>query len=177
VAEGPRYSVKFRRRREGKTAYRQRLKLLLSQRPRLVIRKSTKYIRAQLVLPGENGDTTVASAVSKELAEYGYKAGTSNTPAAYLTGLLLGCRAKKAGYSNAILDIGLQSASKGARVFAAVKGALDAGLEIPHEAAALPGNERIRGEHIASYSKTKAKDLPREFEETKQKIAESYAKA
>jgi large subunit ribosomal protein L18 len=167
VAKGPSYRVKFRRRREGKTDYRRRLKLLLSKQPRLVVRKSLKHIRAQLVLPTEKGDTTVASAFSKELVKYGYKASTSNTPAAYLTGLLLGYRSKKAGFSNAILDMGLYSPSKGARVFAALKGALDAGLHIPHDESILPSEERIRGEHIANYS-------TREFEETKQKIIESY---
>ncbi len=170
MAKGSTYRVKFRRRREGKTDYRQRLKLLRSKQPRFVIRKSLKHIRAQLVLPSEKGDITVASAFSKELVKYGYKASTSNTPAAYLTGLLLGYRAKQAGFSNAILDIGLYSPSKGARVFAVLKGALDAGLHIPHNESILPSEERIRGEHIANYS-------TREFEEIKQRIAESYEKA
>ncbi len=180
MAEGPRYRVKFRRRREGKTDYRSRLKLLLSSKPRLVIRKSTRQIRAQLVLPGEKGDTTLASAVSGELVKYGYKGPASNTPAAYLTGLLLGFRAKKAGFSNAVFDIGLHTASQGSRVFAAVKGAIDAGLEVPHDEEVLPGDERIRGEHIVSYSKTRGKNaenLPREFEEAKNKMTESFAKA
>ncbi|MEM2934472.1 MAG: 50S ribosomal protein L18 [Methanocellales archaeon] len=164
MAKVPRYKVKFRRRREGRTDYRRRLNLLLSKQPRLVIRKSLKHIRAQLVLQGERGDLTMASASSKELVKYGYRASTSNTPAAYLTGLLLGYRAKKAGFSNAILDIGLYSPSKGARVFAALKGALDAGLHIPHNESILPSEERIRGEHV-NFSTP-------EFEEIKLRIAE-----
>ncbi|MEM2925267.1 MAG: 50S ribosomal protein L18 [Methanocellales archaeon] len=169
MAKGPRYKVKFRRRREGKTDYRKRLRLLLSKQPRLVVRKSLKHIRAQLVIPSEKGDITVASAFSKELLKYGYRASTSSTPAAYLTGLLLGYRAKKAGFSNAILDIGLYSPTKGARVFATLKGAIDAGLSIPHNESILPSEDRIRGKHI-NYS-------PEEFEEIKQRIALSHEKA
>ncbi|MBT3583115.1 50S ribosomal protein L18, partial [Candidatus Woesearchaeota archaeon] len=48
MASGPRYTVKFRRRRAGKTNYHNRLALLLSRKPRLVIRKTNKYIICQI---------------------------------------------------------------------------------------------------------------------------------
>ncbi|EQD30588.1 50S ribosomal protein L18P, partial [mine drainage metagenome] len=37
MSTGPRYRVAFRRRREGKTDYRARLRLLKSDRPRAVV--------------------------------------------------------------------------------------------------------------------------------------------
>ena len=42
MARGPAYVVKYRRRREGKTDYRARRKLVLSGLPRLVVRFSLK---------------------------------------------------------------------------------------------------------------------------------------
>lgn len=74
-------------------------------------------------------------------------------PAAYLTGLLAGRRAKAGGVAEAILDIGLHARGPGSRIFAATKGALDGGLAIPHDKAVLPPTERVQGVHVASYSK------------------------
>jgi large subunit ribosomal protein L18 len=79
-------------------------------------------------------------------------------PAAYLTGLLAGRRAKANGVSEAILDIGLYARGSGSRMFAAAKGALDAGLTIPHDEKALPKAERIKGQHVGNYSKELASD-------------------
>ncbi len=90
MATGPRYKVAFRRRREGRTNYHQRLKLLLSKEDRVVVRKSSKHIQVQLIAPKPEGDVTLSSAISTELKDYGYDASTGNTPAAYLTGLLVG---------------------------------------------------------------------------------------
>ena len=52
------------------------------------------------------------------------------------------------GHKNAILDIGLAASSPGNRVFAALKGMIDAGLEIPHGESVLPDEDRINGLHI-----------------------------
>lgn len=95
----------------------------------------------------------LASAHSSELKELGWKAACGNMPAAYLTGLLIGKKAKAKGVGNAILDIGLNTRGSGSRIFAAAKGALDAGLVIPIGENALPSNDRIRGSHIVNYSK------------------------
>jgi len=74
MATGPRYKVPMRRRREVRTDYHQRLRLLKSGKPRLVARKSNKHTTAQLITPGPQGDETLASAHSSDLAEYGWDA-------------------------------------------------------------------------------------------------------
>ncbi|HDD71460.1 MAG TPA: 50S ribosomal protein L18 [Candidatus Aenigmarchaeota archaeon] len=163
------FKMPFRRRREGKTNYKKRLKLLLSKKPRLVVRKSLKYIRAQIVEFDKKGDKTLASAFSRELKKLGWKYACDNLPAAYLTGLLIGKRALEKGISEAVLDMGLYPSTKGSRIYACVKGALDAGLKIPCSEDVLPSEERIKGVHIANYLE-KFKDLPEEFEKIKEKI-------
>jgi large subunit ribosomal protein L18 len=96
----------------------------------------------------------LSSAFSKELVKaYGWKGGCGNIPSAYLTGLLAGYRSIKKGVDKAILDIGLRPAKKGSRIFAALKGGLDAGLDVPHSEEMLPKENRIKGEHIANYAK------------------------
>lgn len=150
MAQGPTYRVKFRRRREGKTNYYRRRRLLQSRQPRLVIRKTNKNVIVQFVNARVVGDATEASAISRELLDYGWTAGTGSLPAAYLTGLLAGLRAKSRGIKGAILDIGLNSPVRGSRVYAALKGALDAGVEIPHKEDVLPDESRIKGEHIVA---------------------------
>jgi large subunit ribosomal protein L18 len=146
---GPRYHVKPRRHRERKTDYRLRLKLLRSKKPRIVVRKSLKAIRVQFVEYNPQGDRILVSAISNELAkEYGWKFSASNTPAAYLTGLLAGKRAKDKGIEQGVLDIGLFHPTVGSTVFATLKGVLDAGVECPHDAEMLPKEERLYGLHV-----------------------------
>lgn len=152
MATGPRYNVPLRRRREGLTDYRQRLRLLRSGKPRLVVRVSNQHIRAHVEAIESIGDETVAYAISSDLAGYGWEAPTGNLPSAYLTGLLLGRRARTAGVSEVVLDIGLNTPTPGAKVFAVQQGAIEAGLEIPHNEAVMPDPERLRGEHIAAYA-------------------------
>ncbi len=183
MARGPRYKVPYRRRREGKTNYRKRLKLLLSRKPRLVVRITNRYVIAQIIEYHPEGDRVLVHVDSKELEKYGWKGDANNTPAAYLTGLLVGKKALEKGIKEAILDIGLRSPTKGARVFAVLKGAVDAGMEIPHDPEIFPDESRIKGEHIAQYYKMKPEmfseyekrglspaDLPQHFEEVKSKI-------
>jgi large subunit ribosomal protein L18 len=153
MATGPRYFVPFRRRREGKTDYYQRTRLVVADVPRMVVRKTNRHIIIQLVTAEMEGDKTLVAANSAELEKYGYTGSTSNTPAAYLTGMLFAAKAKKAQYDRAILDIGLNRATPGARVFAALKGAVEAGLEIPHGEEILPSDDRVKGAHIAAYNK------------------------
>lgn len=167
MATGSRYKVQFKRVREGKTDYRARKQLLISRKPRLVVRKSLSNTEVQLILPGQNGDLTLASANTSELKKFGYSGGTGSLPAAYLAGLILGKRAKKIGKSDAILDIGLYHATKGGRIFSALKGAIDAGIDIPHDPEILPSADRISGKHIDKYRKTNVNE---QFEAVKQKI-------
>lgn len=156
MATGSRYFVPFRRRREGKTDYYQRTRLVVADVPRMVVRRTNRHIIIQLVTAEMEGDRTLVAANSAELEKFGYKGSTSNTPAAYLTGMLFAAKARKANYDSAILDIGLQRATPGARVFAALKGAVEAGLEIPHGEEILPSDERVKGAHIAAYNKNAA---------------------
>jgi large subunit ribosomal protein L18 len=188
MAYSARYRVPFRRKRIGKTDYRKRIRYLLSKTPRLVVRRSLKNIVVQLIRYSPNGDEVLASAHSKELRKYGWLGATSNTSAAYLVGLLCAKKALAKKHSKAILDIGFQAPTKGAKVFAALKGALDAGLEIPHKEDLIPSDARIRGEHIAAYAKILEDNkkfskyverkldpvsLPEHFEEVKGRILAS----
>ena len=164
MATGPRYFVPFRRRREGRTDYYQRTKLIVADVPRMVVRKTNRHIIVQLVTAELDGDRTLVAANSAELEKYGYKGSTSSTPAAYLTGMLFAVKAKKASQDSAILDIGLNRATPGARVFAALKGAVEAGLAIPHGEEILPSDERAKGAHIAAYNKN-AGDIVKNVEQ------------
>jgi large subunit ribosomal protein L18 len=119
----------------------------------MVVRKTNRHIIIQLVTAEMDGDRTLIAANSAELETYGYRGSTSSTPAAYLTGMLFAVKAKKADHGRAILDIGLNRATPGARVFAALKGAVEAGLDVPHGKQILPSDERVRGAHIAAYNK------------------------
>ena len=155
MARGPTYRVPFRRRREGKTDYRKRLELLLSRKPRVVVRRSNKLIRIQLIKEDSKGDRTILSSNSSELRNYGYDGGLSNIPAAYLTGLLFGKKATEDDFGEAIFDSGLQAPVHGSALFAALKGAIISGMEIPHDPSVFPPDERLRGEHIAAYYQNK----------------------
>ena len=170
----------MRRRREARTDYHQRLRLLKSGKPRLVARTSNKHVRAQLVTMGDEGDRTLASAHSSDLTEYGWEAPTGNLPAAYLTGYLAGKRAVEAGLEEAVLDIGLNTATPGSKVFAMQEGAIDAGLDIPHNESVFADWERTRGEHISQYAEQldeplysgdfDATTLPDHFDEVRQRM-------
>lgn len=148
---GSRFAVHFRRRREGKTDFRSRRQMLYSGKPRFVVRTSLRYVTAQVISFTFEGDLVMASASSKQLAEYGWKGSFSNTSAAYLTGLLCGMRAKKAGVSDAILDIGMRDVVKGAKIFATLKGFSDAEIDIPFGEGIVPDEDRISGKHIVTY--------------------------
>jgi large subunit ribosomal protein L18 len=153
MARDSRYRVPPRRRREGKTDYQARKALVLSGKPRLVTRSTLKNVTAQIIVAKPYGDEVLAAAHSKELKKYGWKAPTGNVPAAYLTGLLCGLKAKAKGVSEAILDIGLVAPTKGSKLFAALSGVLDAGIDVPHDEEKII-KERIKGEHIAKYGKS-----------------------
>jgi large subunit ribosomal protein L18 len=139
--------MQFRRRREGRTDYRQRLKLLKSGKVRAVVRKSLSGTQVQLVEYTEEGDRVLTQASYADLRKMGWEHSLKDTTASYLVGLLAGVRAKKLSVEEAVLDIGLQEPKKGTRVFAALKGLLDAGLVIPHGDEVIPSGERIEGGH------------------------------
>ncbi|MGC8565398.1 MAG: 50S ribosomal protein L18 [Thermoplasmata archaeon] len=161
---GPRYHVKFRRRRENKTDYRKRLALLKSGEPRAIVRKTLRNTIVQISLYDENGDRIVTSANSIELRKLGWNFSTKTLPAAYLTGYLAGKRAIKNNLESAVLDLGMQRPTKGGRVFAALKGMLDAGLEIPYSEEILPDGDRLNGKHINEEIASKVEELKSRME-------------
>ncbi len=154
MADGPRYAVPYRRRREGRTDYKLRRALVRSGKPRAVVRLTNKYVIIQVSEAEAKGDNVRAAASSKELVKLGWKGGAGNLPAAYLTGVLAARRAVAHGVKEAVLDIGLRGPSKGSKVFAALKGLADSGLLVPHSDDPLPPLERINGSHIAVYAKS-----------------------
>lgn len=152
MAKNARYRVKLRRRREGKTDYQARRALVVSDNPRLIVRRTLKNTIAQVATAKVNGDEILVASHSRELKKFGWLGSTGNVPAAYLTGLLCGLRAKKEGVAEAVLDIGLIPPTNGSRLFAALNGFLDAGLDVPHAEEKLV-KERTNGFHIAQYAK------------------------
>jgi len=190
MAHGPTYIVQYRRRREKKTDYKNRLNLLKSGRDRLIIRRSNKHVNVQVIRYMPDGDLVIASAHSAELSKFGWGFGCSNIPSAYLTGFLCGVRAIQKSAGSAIVDTGLQFNFKGGNLFAAVKGAIDSGMEIPCDESVFPNEARIKGEHIAGYAQTlgenygnnfsgyekkglDAKNIQEIFEQVKSKIQEN----
>lgn len=150
MAEGPRYRVHFRRRRNGKTNYRYRLKLLKSGKPRAVVRVTNQRVLVSLTSYDPKGDVVSAQAQSSELPELGFgEHSLTATPAAYLTGYLAGVRGLAAGQQEAVLDGGLTHPTPGGRVMGALKGLLDAGLQIPHSEEHFPSADRLSGKHLS----------------------------
>lgn len=164
MAKKSTYLMHFKRRREKKTNYRKRLALIKSEKVRVVIRRTLSNISVQFIDYKPNGDSTIASATSMELKKLGWKR-TGNLPAAYLTGLLVGKKAKNKNVGEAIFDLGLQTSTKGSRIYAALKGVLDSGIKIPHSENILPTEDRIKGKHISE-------EVVKKFEEIKKKIGE-----
>jgi len=188
LAHGSRYKVAFKRRNEGKTNYGARIKLIELDKARMVVRLTNNHVIAQIIKVAPEGDETVISAHSNELKKMGWLGSTKNISAAYLTGFLCGKKAQIENVEEAVLDIGLKSPTKGTKIFAVLKGAVDSGLNVPHGESILPQDERIRGEHVAQYAESLSedeikqkfgvylknglspKDLPDHFEKIKQKI-------
>lgn len=164
MAKGTIYRVAFRRRREGKTDYHLRKKLISSRKLRLVVRRSLSNINLQLIESTIEGDRVMAHAGTSELKDFGWKAGTGNMPASYLAGYLVGKRATVKGLKYAILDLNRYKITKENRLLAAMKGAIDGGLEIPHDDKVLPKGDRITGAHIAKHAETLQKDDPARYQ-------------
>ena len=149
MVQNARMKVPFRRRREGKTDFRRRVNLLKSNKHRAVVRSSNRSISVQFIEFTMSGDRVVATASSTELSKFGWQGNCANIPAAYLVGLLAAKRARKRDVNDAVLDIGLRVPTKGAKVFAALQGMVDEGIEIPYDEKILPAPERISGSHIS----------------------------
>ncbi len=140
-----RYAVQFRRKREGKTDYKKRTKLLLSNKPRIIIRKTIRRIIVQVAERGEKGDKIIITTDSNGLKKHGWSQGL-NICTAYLTGYMAGAKAK-GKIKDAIADL-TGSPHKGGRIYAALKGAIDAGISIRHDDSVFPKDERLKGAHL-----------------------------
>jgi large subunit ribosomal protein L5e len=208
-----RFQVKYKRRRQGKTDYRARLRLTTQDKNkyntpkyRMTVRFSNKDITCQIQYATIAGDIVVASAYAHELPAFGLKQGLTNYAAAYCTGLLLARRtltkfsladtyqgledpdAVGEDYNvdeadegprpfTALLDTGLKRTSTGSKVFAALKGALDGGLNIPHSEKRFVGYSRedksldaetlakfIYGGHVADYMNEMQEEDPEKYQ-------------
>jgi len=178
---------------------------------RLVVRRSNRFVGVQIVYATITGDKVMTQAHSRELPKYGFKAGLGNFAAFYAVGLLVGRRLlNKLGLEEnfegveeadgeefhieeevdeddrqpfkCILDVGLARTSVGARVFATLKGAVDAGLHVPHNNKRFPGyrspeerggeaefdaeaiRDRIFGKHVAEYMETMEEEDQQKYE-------------
>lgn len=140
-----------RRRAEGKTDYKTRMVMLKSMMPRVVFRKTNRYIIGQMIKSKEAQDSVVIGIDSRELIKYGWKKSGSikSMPAAYLTGFLLGKKiADKEGKKKVIFDIGLLRSSAKSRIYGFLKGLVDAGVEIKCNEKVFPDEQRISGKHL-----------------------------
>jgi len=205
-----RYQVKFRRRREGRTDYYARKRLVIQDKNkyntpkyRMIVRSSNTDVCCQIAYARLEGDIVICAAYSHELPRYGVKVGLTNYAAAYCTGLLLARRVLQKfkldttyegndnidgsmfcvedqdegpGAFRACLDVGLARTSTGAKVFAALKGAVDGGLDIPHSEKRFPGydsenkelnadvhRQHIFGLHVAEYMKSLQEEDEEQF--------------
>jgi large subunit ribosomal protein L18 len=191
MAQGASYVVQYRRKRADRTNYKSRLEMLKSRKQRLVVRSTNKRILVQMIKYAEEGDQVTVTSDSNELAKYGWKYSGNSLPAAYLVGFLCAKKGIVTGNTEAVLDIGLQASIKGSRLYAALKGAIDGGLQMPAGEKVFPDPKRLSGAHIAEYASklgkaeyekkfsgyikagADPKNISKSFEEVKKKIEES----
>ena len=157
-----------KRRMQKKTDYSARIGMLKSGIPRIVARKTNKYIILQYVKSDEAKDSVLIGVTSKNLLKHGWpeklKGSLKSISAAYLTGLLMGKKIiEKEKNSKTIFDIGLQRNISGGRLYAVLNGLVDSGLEISHDKKVFPSEERIKGKHLKS-------DLKEVFDKVRKNI-------
>ena len=151
MAKGRNQRLRFKRRRNAETDYHRRSRMLRGGLPRAVVRVSNTQVTCQLVSYEPEGDRVLESITGKSLVDshkWPSDASRKSVPACYLAGFAMATSAISNGHSKAILDIELAASSTGNRAYSALKGMIDAGMEIPHSEGVLPSEERINGEHI-----------------------------
>ncbi len=151
MAHGKNQRLRYKRRRNGETDYRRRMRMLRGGSVRAVVRVSNTQTICQLVDYQSAGDEILVSIDGRTLVDkfkWPMDASRKSVPASYLTGFAMGKAALAAGHDEAVLDIGLAASSSGNRAFSALKGMVDAGLEIPHGEDVLPDDNRVSGAHI-----------------------------
>jgi len=144
--------IPFKRRRKQLTNYRKRLKLIMSGKPRFVVRISNKYVNCQFIKYKPDGDVTIAQFNTIKLSDYGFK-GSKNLQSAYLGGFVSGLKALKKGVKKAVLDIGLKTSVKNSRIYASLKGAIEAGVNIPAGKGVMPSDELLKKDELVDVIK------------------------
>ena len=156
-----------RRRREGRTDYGKRLKFLKSSSPRLVFRKTNRYIISQYVTSKAAQDKVEIGITSKELKKFGwpeeFDGSLKSIPAAYLTGVLMGKEIEKKKLKTPIVDFGMTRVISKNKGYAFIKGVIDAGVEIKCGEEQFPEQERLEGKNMRE-------DFSKTFQEIKSKI-------
>lgn len=140
------YSKILRRLREEKTNYRRRRAMLMGKKDFITVKISNENMLVQIHAPELAGDKVIASAHSRFLLKNGWKGSRKSISAAYLTGYFAGKKAMDKGVKDAILYSGTDSYTQ--RMAAALKGVIDAGLQIPANSETFPSDERINGQHL-----------------------------
>lgn len=157
-----------KRRKKYKTDYGKRLKLLKSGLPRIVFRKTNKYVNGQYVTSEEAKDKILLETSSKKLLSFGWpkeqKGSLKSIPASYLTGFLMGKEILKNKLpQEIIIDTGMIIMKNKTKPFAFIKGIIDSGIKITCKKEAFPEEERITGKSLKN-------DFSSKFNEIKLKI-------
>ena len=156
-----------KRRKENKTDYQKRMKLLKGGLPRIVFRKTNKYIISEYIISDETKDRIEIGLTSKALLKYGWpeksKGSLKSVPASYLTGFLIGKKIIKGKKETPIVDLGMTRNIHKSKAFAFLNGLADAGLKIKHDKKTFPEQERIKGKNLKE-------DFSKHFEAIKSRI-------
>jgi len=148
------YSKILRRLREEKTNYKKRGTMLMGKRDFITVNITNQNTQVQILKPEMTGDKVVSSAHSRYLIEKGWKGSRKSVSAAYLTGYLAGKKALGQGAKDAILYTGTKKYTQ--RMAAALKGVIDAGVDVPANEETFPPADRINGDHL-----TVKNDIPK----------------
>ncbi len=120
--------------------------MLMGKRDFITVKISNWNTLVQIHQPEISGDKVVAYAHSRFLLDKGWKGSRKSVSAAYLTGYLAGKKAIGKGVKDAILYSGTDRYTQ--RMASALKGVIDAGLQVPADAETFPAEERINGQHL-----------------------------
>ena len=120
--------------------------MLMGKRDFITVNITNENTQVQLLKPGMTGDQVIASAHSRYLLDKGWKGSRKSVPAAYLTGYIAGKKALGKGAKDAILYTGTRKYTQ--RMAAALKGVVDAGVQVPADSETFPSEERINGDHL-----------------------------
>ena len=156
-----------RRRKENRTDYQKRMNLLKGDLPRIVFRKTNKYIISEYIVSDETKDKIELGITSKSLLKYGwpekFKGSLKSITASYLTGFLMGRKIIKEKKETPIADFGMIRNIHKSKAFAFLNGLVDARIKMKHDKKTFPEEDRIKGKNLKE-------DFSKTFEIIKSKI-------